>query len=145
MATNMGRATRFLLVLLVGIGALTWGAYAVLTRTTRDWFVSDVDLRARLAVRSAHRALVRRWSAGDIDEVREILTDITRDKRIMGARACTADGASPVATEAFPDAFSCRSIMSQVPARTRDGDLVFSATRNVTGGTVHLSVFALGS
>ncbi|MFS8065656.1 MAG: alpha,alpha-trehalose-phosphate synthase (UDP-forming) [Byssovorax sp.] len=141
----MSRAARFLLVLFVGIGALTWGAYVALTRTTRDWFVGDVDLRARLAARTAQRALTQRWADGDVSEVHEILADITRDKRIMGARACTNDGAAWASTDAFPQDFSCSSIVSSISADAPDGDLASSLTRDLPDGTVHLSVFAIGA
>jgi hypothetical protein len=56
----MSRAARFMAVLLVGLGLLTWVGHVALTRTTRRWFERDVELRARLAVSSAPPPTARR-------------------------------------------------------------------------------------
>ncbi len=44
------RALRFVLVLIVGLALLTWGASVIVHRTTRAWFERDLQLRAELAV-----------------------------------------------------------------------------------------------
>ncbi len=57
----MRQAARFVVLLFLGLGVLTWIAYGALTRTTRAWIEKDLDLRARLAVASARHSLIAHW------------------------------------------------------------------------------------
>ena len=90
----MPRSARFALLLVVGLAVLTWLAYVVVDGATREWFETDVALRARLVASSAGDALVSRESRGDEAGVELLLTGITRDDRIMAAALCD-DGAAP--------------------------------------------------
>ena len=144
----MNRATRFTFVLVVGIGLVTILAYAVLTRTTRDWFVADVDLRARLAVDSARRSLLSRWTRGDAGAVRDVLTDITRDRRIMGAAACDLEGERVAATAAFPAAFSCAAIVDAIPDAIPDAaraEAPVGFMRGLSDGDVRVNAVPVGA
>ena len=50
----MARSARFLLVLVVGLAALTGVGYALLTGMMRSWSEDDLALRSRLAVAAAN-------------------------------------------------------------------------------------------
>src|SRR4051794_14363755 len=106
----MPRATRFVLVLVGGLAALSMVGYYALTRTTRDWFEMDLTLRSRLAVASAHQSLLHNWSDHG-SRLGETLDDITRDERIMASAACSMDGDVLAATTFYPAEFSCRSVL----------------------------------
>jgi len=139
------RAARFLLVLLVGLGVLTSVAHGVLSRTTRRWFERDVELRARLAVTSARRSLVRHWDSAHQGALVEALTDITRDERVMGTAACDVDGRQRATSEGFPAAFACPTVLARLRAEGLALDTPGGWTLNVDlpGGPVHLYGVAL--
>ena len=61
----MNRVARFILLLVVGLGVLTWIADGVLSRTTRKWFEADIRLRSQLAVAASRHALIDHIRAGD--------------------------------------------------------------------------------
>ena len=56
----MRRATRFLVVLLVGLAVMAVVAHATLTQTTHAWFERDLALRTQLAVLSARQSCALR-------------------------------------------------------------------------------------
>jgi len=136
----MSRAVRFVVALTLGLGLLTWIGHLTLTHTTRRWFEHDIELRARLAVASARRSLVRHWAAGEGGGLPDVLADITRDERVMGTAACDLDGHLRAATPGFRDAFTCPRILSRLAAQgvapdTEDG---WSLSVDLPGGPVHL-------
>jgi hypothetical protein len=104
------RAVRFIVVLVAGLGLLTWGALVVVQRTTREWFDRDILLRSTLAISGAHDALVSHWDDADPAALRDILFEITRDERIMAAAACSADLTLLARAGAYPAELNCRSI-----------------------------------
>jgi len=73
----MGRAVRFVVAWTLGLGLLTWIGRLTLTHTTRRWFERDIELRARLAVASARRSLLRHRAAGEGGGLPYILADLT--------------------------------------------------------------------
>ena len=72
----MGQALRFAIVLILGLGFITWGASVVVDRTTQGWFEKDISLRARLAVSGARRALIAHWLEDPPENLRELLSEV---------------------------------------------------------------------
>jgi len=138
----MRRAARFLVLLLAGLALLAVVGYAVLVRTTRAWFESDLALRSRLAVSAARQSLEENWHGGR-DRLSETLADISRDERIMAAAACTLDGRLLAATDAYPAEFSCHSVLDRM-RREGSGSDNWSMTSELPSGPVNLSVTMLG-
>ncbi|HKP55405.1 MAG TPA: trehalose-6-phosphate synthase [Polyangiales bacterium] len=134
-------AIRFLLLLLCALALLAYIGYLVLARTTSHWFERDVDLRARLAVAASRPSLEHSWH-GDVSVLRAMLTDLTRDERIMAAAACTTDGRPLAATDAYPVEFSCARVLSRMRAEAR-GASSWSMSPDLPGGRVHLSAHML--
>ncbi len=123
----MWRATtRFLLPLTAVLGLLAVLGYGALTRTTSRWFEADLALRTQLAIDAARTSLTNHWDQPD--HLTQVLADITRDERIMGAAACD-DGGPLIATEAFPKNFTCQTIASQL-ARAGTDTATWMATAN---------------
>jgi hypothetical protein len=54
----MLRAARFVLALVVGLALVTWAASVVVQRSITRWLEKDLALRAELAVRGSHAALL---------------------------------------------------------------------------------------
>ncbi|HEY5489738.1 MAG TPA: trehalose-6-phosphate synthase [Gemmatimonadaceae bacterium] len=138
----MRRQLTFLVVLLTGLGMLTVGGYLALTRTTRDWFESDLALRSHLAVASARQSLVAQWGGGRAP-LAKTLTDMTRDERVMGAAACSSGGALRAATQAYPAEFTCRSVLDRMRREAPPSATSWSMTPILPSGRVHLSIIPL--
>ena len=140
----MRRVARFLVVLLVGLAALAVVGYVAITRVTRDWFEKDLRLRSSLAVAAARQSLTTNWT-GDRRRLTETLADITRDERIMGAAACSGDGALLAATESYPFNFSCRSTLERWRQEASKGAGTWTMTAELPSGRVQLSATTLDS
>lgn len=140
----MRRAARFLIVLLAGLAVLTAVGYVAATSVTREWFEKDLRLRTQLAVAAANHSLVESWNT-DRPRLRSILTDITRDERIMGAAACAPDGTLLSATEAYPGEFSCRATLGRQRLETDGTPVPWEMTTDLPAGPVHLSASPITS
>jgi trehalose 6-phosphate synthase len=134
----MRRAVHFLVVLLAGLAVLSLIGYFALTRTLASWFDRDLALRSSLAVTAAGQGLASSWS--DRARLAPMLADLTRDERILGAAACAPDGELLAATDAYPTAFSCRSLVERLE---RGGGGEWSMTSDLPSGPVHVSVTPL--
>jgi trehalose 6-phosphate synthase len=110
----MARALRFILGLILGLALLTWGASVAVRRTTSSWFDRDVSMRAQLAVSGARQALISHWGKEQRKDLRDLLTEITKDERIMGAAACAPDLTLLASTAEFPERFGCREVGHEV-------------------------------
>ncbi len=135
----MRRATKFLLVLVAGLGVLAAVGYVALTHTTREWFERDIELRSRLAISSARQTLQRHFQR-DSERLADTLADISRDERIMGVAACSAQGELLAATDSYPTEFSCRSVLERMHREVAAGTKAWAMTSELPSGVVHLSV-----
>jgi trehalose 6-phosphate synthase len=130
-----------MLLLLCGLALLTGIGFVALTRTTHRWFESDLKQRARLIVTVAEQNLAAHWEPGQKDLV-ETLANITRDERIMGAAACSLDGAQLAATETYPAELGCQWVEGSMPRGHADAG-PWTTTWQLRGGRVHLSAVTL--
>jgi trehalose 6-phosphate synthase len=131
------RRLRFLALLILGLGLLAIVGDVVLTRTTRAWFERDLSLRANLAVASASKSLESAW--GSPSALTDVLIDISRDERIVGAAACGADGTPHAATASFPEAVACRRVLEWMGPAAAAARAPWMTTTELPGGTVHVS------
>ncbi len=106
----MRHAIRFLLPLLLFVGALAWGVSALVDATSRRWLEADVAMRAQLAASGAREALALHLRSGDRKRIARLLTDLARDDRIMAAAACAVDGAPVAATRDYPEGLGCELV-----------------------------------
>jgi trehalose 6-phosphate synthase len=133
---------RFAAYLMAGLIVLSFGGYIALTTTTRDWFERDVQLRAELAVRSARQSLIAHWSADDAEALKSVLSDITRDERVMGAAACSGSGELLAASAAYPGELSCSSLLRRASEDGAQGR-TWTNVAELPSGAVHLSSIPL--
>ncbi len=133
----MARLIRFVALLLVGLGLVCWATYAFVVGTTRSWFETDVELRARAVVSGARETLVNHWD--DPVGIAQRLSEIARDERIMGVAVCRDAGTVLATSEAFPAGLSCRGTKSY-PGAGRD---FFGVREDLPGGAVHVSVIPI--
>jgi trehalose 6-phosphate synthase len=137
----MGRAFRFAALLVLGLAGLTAAASVLVQHQTRAWFEKDLNLRARLAVNGAHDSLATAWRR-DRAGLRERLTDLAQDERILGACAAAPDGTPLARTADFPD-----GLTGLVQRAVREGPDArwghWAATERLPGGDVHVSVLPM--
>jgi trehalose 6-phosphate synthase len=138
------RALRFFVPLLAVLAALAWVAWTVLDTTSRRWTERDVALRAELAVSGAREALATHVRSGDRGRLVRVLTELTRDDRIMATAACSREHALLASTSDFPAAFDCSAIGAHLVV-PESGEPWSAWTRidDLRGGPVHVSAIPL--
>jgi trehalose 6-phosphate synthase len=139
----MARSAKFLLVLVAGLAALTGVGYALLTGMMRSWSEDDLALRSRLAVAAANDSFDGQWPDGR-PRIKDALTRITRDERIMGAAACSPRGELLAQTDAYPTEFSCRSLLTRMRTEAPEAQS-WSMTPELPSGRVHVTVTTVQS
>ncbi|MEO7325430.1 MAG: trehalose-6-phosphate synthase [Dokdonella sp.] len=142
----MNLRIRLALALIAALGALIAFAWLLVSHTTHDWFEKDVGLRAQLAINGARRALLADIDAHDANALRDLLIDIARDERVMGAAVCAPDLTVIASTPGFPDAFSCRAVGAHViPGNTAASVawVPWRATMDLPGGQVQINAIPL--
>jgi trehalose 6-phosphate synthase len=136
------RATRFVLALVLGLALLTWGASALVERTMSAWFSKDLALRAELAVGGSRQGMLDHLQSGNRAKLRELLSDLAHDERIMAAAFCTPEAALLAKTRDFPSSVSCDELAPRVLNRGDEAAAAGQAWTRVLalpGGEVHLS------
>ena len=112
----MSARIRFIVVLALALTALSAATWYLVMQTTRGWFERDLALRADLAVSGARRALVEDLEAGDRRGLRNLLTDIARDERILAAAVRNAKFEAMAETLKYPPSLSCAELGPKVVA-----------------------------
>lgn len=111
----MRRIAKFLVLLAVALGCAALVADFALGRTMRGWAESDSVLRARLAVKSASGSL--RTGLRESDELlRDTLTNVVRDERILGAAVCDEGHRLRVRVGELPIELDCSALSEGVGA-----------------------------
>lgn len=121
------RALRLILALVLGLALLTWAASVLVSRTTRQWFERDIQLRARLAVAGAREALVSHWGPGRKQQLARILAEISRDERIMAAGACGRELRLLAHAGEYPDELACAIVGPRVRPTADSSSIAWSA------------------
>src|SRR6185503_15503950 len=139
----MTRAVRFVLLLVVGLAVLTWGASVLVQQQTREWFEKDVNLRANLAVSAARTELIASWRT-DPSRLWTVLSDLSKDERILGACACSKGGMTLARTDDYPEELPCELLVARIE---REGPNPqwghWTSVQRVAGGAVHLSALPI--
>jgi trehalose 6-phosphate synthase len=110
---------RFLLPLLLFVGALAWGVTAVVNATSRRWLEVDAATRAQLAASGARDALALHFKSGDRMRIARVLSDLARDDRIVAAAACSLDGVPVAATREYPAGLGCELVQARARSLSR--------------------------
>ncbi|MBI5507721.1 MAG: trehalose-6-phosphate synthase [Deltaproteobacteria bacterium] len=138
----MWRTRLFAGLLLILLGMLAWGASVVVHDTTARWFAKDLTLRSQLAVSGARQALLTRWVPERSQDLEEVLSEISRDERIMAAVACNPDMTPLAKTPGFPEQFTCTlmgdGLLTLAGAPLTDRS-VWQTSSTLPGGSVHVS------
>jgi hypothetical protein len=134
----MRRAAQFVIVLVVGLGLVTWLASITVRRTVSSWFEKDVRLRAKLVVNGARRALVARWRPEEREQQKELLAEIAHDERIMSATACDMNCVALAQTPEFPGQVSCEQLGRMLGSQAEAGWGAWTGSERLPEGQVHV-------
>src|SRR5439155_23114035 len=102
----MRLSLRFLIPLLLALGAFAYAVVPLVDQLTLRWFVRDLDGRASLIANTV-QDLVR---AANRARMLQVFTRITRDERLYAMAFCQSAGAQPVATPTLPSAIRCSNL-----------------------------------
>ncbi|MEO8500873.1 MAG: trehalose-6-phosphate synthase, partial [Vicinamibacteria bacterium] len=138
----MRQPIKFLIILVGGLGLLTWGAFLVMQETTRGWVERDLTLRAQLAASGSAAALATGIRSGKPADLRGVLLNLVRDERILGISACTPTGRLVGAAGITPADFGCGPVAPLVfppglPAGAPAQEWIHEVS--LPGGRAHLS------
>lgn len=128
----MPRSLRFVIVLLLGLSALSTAAVLSVHSQLRAWFAQDLSLRARLAMSGAKRPLVDHWNQPTV--LTELLTELAHDERLLAAAACSPTGQPFARSDSFPASLGCDATETRL-ARVGQSELHISNFPIFSGST----------
>ncbi len=138
----MLREARYLLPVVLLVATLALAASWGLDLATRQWFVRDVSQRGELALTLARESLVGHLRTRDVRGVRQVLSDLTRDDRILSSAVCTPD-LPIVATESHPESLSCSRLGPTVLGSGSRAARPWEEIVELPGGRVHVNAAPL--
>ena len=117
---------RFLLPLVLALGAIAYGVVPLVDQLTLKWFVRDLDIRTKLIASAAQEPLVELLTDNARDRLRlqrvqAFLNRMLQDERIYAIGFCNVEGALVYTTFTFPRDVGCRGID---PAPEESGHIV---------------------
>jgi len=105
----MHLSLRFVLPLLVVLGAIAYGVVPLVDQLTLRWFVRDLDIRAELVANSLQEPLQEHLRVGQKAKTLTYFTRLVQDERLFGLGLCPESGAL-IATKGFPDTIRCQDL-----------------------------------
>ncbi len=110
---------RFVLPVAFASCVVAYFGLPYIERLLAEWFRSDVELRAQLAMHSMQEPLAELVGEGNQAHLRSYLVKVTADERLLAVLVCRPDGTTIVKTERTPIAISCESTGMAGPVATR--------------------------
>ena len=103
----MRLSLRFILPLLLVLGAFAYAVVPLVNKLTLQWFVRDIDSRASLIANTIQGPLQDLARAGNRTRLLEYFTRITQDERLYAMGFCPSPQDQPVATATLPVELRC--------------------------------------
>ncbi|MEA3135153.1 MAG: trehalose 6-phosphate synthase/phosphatase [Gammaproteobacteria bacterium] len=110
---------RFVLPVAFASCVVAYFGLPYIERLLAEWFRSDVELRAQLVMHSMEEPITELVSKGNEARLRNYLSKVTADERLLAILICRPDGKTIIKTERAPAAISCDSNAKTSPAVTR--------------------------
>ncbi len=124
---------RFVLPVAFASCVVAYFGLPYIQRLLAEWFLSDVEVRAQLAMHSMEEPVAELVGQGNQAKLRAYLTKIMADERLLAVLVCHPDGTTIVRTERAPADISCDSNGKGTPAAAHIVEL--------PSGSVQLSRF----
>jgi len=100
---------RFALPLTLASCIVAFFGLPYIERLLAEWFRSDVQTRAQLAMRSMEETIGELVAQGNLVRLKAYLTRVTADERLLGVLVCRPNGAAIVESERTSTAINCAS------------------------------------
>jgi len=133
----MRLSLRFVIPLLLAIGAFAYIAVLVADTLMLRWFVRDLDIRSSLIAQTVQEPLTGLIETGSTLRVATYFNRMLLDERLYAVGLCTDEKAVPVATAQFPPEIKCASL----GAYADDSEHLLRSPR----GVLHIAVRPLES
>jgi trehalose 6-phosphate synthase len=124
---------RFAIPTLFAVSILAYFGVPYADRMVADWFRADVDLRAQLVANSIESTLVNLVERDNDQQLRQYLSRITADERLLAVMLCRPDGSLIYKTDRTPDHVTCTS--------TRDVGNGENRHLQLDSGSIEVSAF----
>ena len=106
----MRLSLRFIVPLLATLALLAYALAPVVDGAILQWFVRDLDLRARTIANAVQEPLRPLIDAGNRKRVVQYFERLTGDERLFAVGYCPDRGQALIATPTFPAAIKCDSL-----------------------------------
>src|SRR5213079_2120271 len=94
----MRLSLRFIIPLLLALGALAYAVVPLVDKLALQWFERDLDLRATLIASTVQEPLRDLIRAGNRSKVLQFFTRISQDERLYAVGLCPVGLGEPIAT-----------------------------------------------
>jgi trehalose-6-phosphate synthase len=128
----MRLSLRFLVPLLIAIGAFAYVAVPLADALMLRWFVRDLDIRSSLIATTVQEPVADLVTAKSRPKITAFFNRMLQDERLYAIGVCVAGQAEPIATANFPRELRCAGL----PIATGDTVPLFHSAR----GLLHVAV-----
>jgi trehalose-6-phosphate synthase len=98
---------RFVLPVALASCVVAYFGLPYIQRLLAEWFSADVELRAQLVMHTVEGPLAELIGQGNEAHLRNYLSKMTADERLLAVVVCRPDGSTIARTERAPKAISC--------------------------------------
>ncbi|HYT04693.1 MAG TPA: trehalose-6-phosphate synthase [Gemmatimonadales bacterium] len=135
----MRLSLRFIIPLLLVLGAFAYAVVPLVDKLTLQWFVRDIDSRASLIANTIQEPLQNLARSGDRARWLEFFTRITQDERLYAMGFCPSPQGQLLATATLPAEIDCADLQrfwgsSEPLLKSPDGALLVSVRPLAVGG-----------
>ncbi len=110
---------RFVLPVALASCVVAYFGLPYIERLLAEWFRSDVELRAQLVMHSMEEPVTDLVERGNEPRLRNYLSKITADERLLAILICRPDGSTIIKSERAPASISCEDSGGPKPASSR--------------------------
>ncbi len=129
----MRLSLRFILPLVLVLGAMAYLIAPLVHDLTFKWFIRDLDIRTRLITSSIEDSLVPAIASGSAKRVQSLFNRIVQDDRLYAVGFCDLKNEVIYKTVTFPNSISCAEALKEQTSRVV----------NIPHGDVHLAHFTV--
>ncbi len=98
----MRLSLRFLVPLLLALGAFAYGAVPLADALMQRWFVRDLDMRSTLIATTVQEPIANLIATGSKVRIIAYFQRMLQDERLYAVALCLEPGGEPIATVNFP-------------------------------------------
>ena len=106
----MRLSLRFLIPLLIALGAFAYAAVPLADTLLQRWFMRDLDIRSSLIASTMQEPLPSLIASGSDPRILYYFNRVLHDERLYAIGLCYGERRQPVATPLFPHTLDCATI-----------------------------------